>query len=117
MSIGYYILFYPCRFQNLIHKLPVNLLMLTHRIRVTTVDDRITKIIGDLRSLIICDILCLCCYGMTNNEKFNALLNSCANPRQIYNALLALAAAGFTMERLKQETEDVAGIVFAIEEK
>lgn len=27
---------------------------------------------------------------MTNNERFNALLNSCRNPRAIYNALAAL---------------------------
>lgn len=38
-----------------------------------------------------------------NNEKFNALLNSYANPRQIYNALLALAEAGFTRECLKEK--------------
>lgn len=31
---------------------------------------------------------------MSNNEKFNALLNSCSNPRRIYNALAALAATG-----------------------
>ena len=29
--------------------------------------------------------------GQTNNERFNALLNSCENPRAVYNALLALA--------------------------
>ena len=28
---------------------------------------------------------------MNNNEKFNALLNSCAYSRRIYNALLSLA--------------------------
>ena len=28
---------------------------------------------------------------MTNNERFNDLLNSCQNPRAMYNALLALA--------------------------
>lgn len=29
--------------------------------------------------------------SMTNNEKFNRLINSCENPRMVYNALLALA--------------------------
>lgn len=28
---------------------------------------------------------------MTNNEKFNALLNNCRRPRAVYNALSALA--------------------------
>lgn len=28
--------------------------------------------------------------GEDNNQKFNALLNSCQNPRAIYNALAAL---------------------------
>lgn len=32
--------------------------------------------------------------GQNNNERFNALLNSCQNPRAIYNALLDLAEAG-----------------------
>lgn len=45
---------------------------------------------------------------MSNNEKFNALLNSCANPRKIYNALLALAEAGYTLKSLNQALEDVA---------
>lgn len=27
---------------------------------------------------------------MTNNERFNQLINSCANPRLTYNALLSL---------------------------
>ena len=31
---------------------------------------------------------------MTNNERFNQLLNSCQNPRAVYNALLALGKAG-----------------------
>lgn len=29
--------------------------------------------------------------GRSNNEKFNALLNSCENPRAVYNALAALS--------------------------
>lgn len=28
---------------------------------------------------------------MTNNEKFNQLINSCGNPRLVYNALRALS--------------------------
>ena len=43
---------------------------------------------------------------MNNNERFNALLNSCANPRQVYNALLALAEAGFTKESLKEAVKE-----------
>ena len=43
-----------------------------------------------------------------NNEKFNALLNSCTNPRRVYNVLLALAEAGYPLESLKQELEDAA---------
>ncbi len=30
---------------------------------------------------------------MTNNERFNAMLNSCLHPRAVYNALYALAPA------------------------
>lgn len=30
---------------------------------------------------------------MTNNEKFNQMLNSCQHPRRVYNALTALAEA------------------------
>lgn len=45
---------------------------------------------------------------MSNNEKFNALLNSCADPGQIYEALLALAEAGFTGESLKEAAEATA---------
>ncbi len=32
--------------------------------------------------------------GRTNNEKFNAILNSCQNPRAVYDALAAFAKAG-----------------------
>ena len=31
--------------------------------------------------------------GQGNNDKFNAMLNSCQNPRAVYNALLAFANA------------------------
>lgn len=31
-------------------------------------------------------------YRMNNNERFNDLLNSCGDPRRVYNALLVLAA-------------------------
>ena len=35
---------------------------------------------------------------MSNNEKFNAMLNSCKNPIAVYNALLALAESGVLAE-------------------
>lgn len=35
---------------------------------------------------------------MSNNEKFNAMLNSCKNPIAAYNALLALAESGALTE-------------------
>ena len=38
---------------------------------------------------------------LTNNEKFNQLLNSCANPRAIYNALLEFAP--FLKEMVQSE--------------
>lgn len=41
---------------------------------------------------------------MTNNEKFNALLNSCSNPRRTYDALMALAAPTPKPECAAQET-------------
>lgn len=41
---------------------------------------------------------------MTNNEKFNALLNSCANPRRTYDALMALAVPAPKTECAAQET-------------
>lgn len=40
---------------------------------------------------------------MTNEEKFNQLLNSCQNPRAMCAALLALASAG-ALDRLREET-------------
>lgn len=39
---------------------------------------------------------------MNNNERFNQLLNSCQNPRAVYNALLALGKAG-TLDKLRKE--------------
>lgn len=39
---------------------------------------------------------------MNNNERFNALLDSCQNPRAVYAALLALAKAGI-LDRLRKE--------------
>ena len=42
---------------------------------------------------------------LTNNEKFNRLLNSCANPRAIYNALLALAPL---LKEMIHDERDVA---------
>lgn len=34
--------------------------------------------------------------GQTNNERFNTLLNSCQNPRDVYNALSAFSELGDT---------------------
>lgn len=39
---------------------------------------------------------------MTNNEKFNAVLNRCQNPRAVYAALLALGNAG-ELDKLRKE--------------
>lgn len=39
---------------------------------------------------------------MTNNERFNELLNSCENPRAVYVALLALARSGM-LDKLRAE--------------
>lgn len=41
---------------------------------------------------------------MTNCEKFNAVLNSCQNPRAVYDALFALARAGMLGKFRKGET-------------
>lgn len=46
---------------------------------------------------------------MTNNERFNAMLNSCHNPRAIFNALQALAPAhtkGELLDAIMELTED-----------
>lgn len=40
---------------------------------------------------------------MTNNERFNQLLNSCQNPHAVYAALLALRKAG-VLDKLKEVT-------------
>ena len=39
---------------------------------------------------------------MMNNERFNQLLNSCQNPRAVYNTLLALGTTG-ALDRLREE--------------
>lgn len=41
---------------------------------------------------------------MSNIERFNALLNSCQNPRAMHNALLALAQSGALEELMKEYT-------------
>lgn len=41
---------------------------------------------------------------MTNNEKFNQLLNSCQNPRAVYAALLALRTTG-RLDKLREGAE------------
>lgn len=38
--------------------------------------------------------------SMTNNERFNQLLNSCTNPRAVYDALLVLGRTGL-LDKLK----------------
>lgn len=38
--------------------------------------------------------ICDCGAAQTNNQRFNQLLNRCAHPRAMYNALLALGSAG-----------------------
>lgn len=38
---------------------------------------------------------------VSNNERFNDLINSCAHARQVYNALLSLAEPGL------QQTDDM----------
>lgn len=40
---------------------------------------------------------------MSNNEKFNALLNSCSNTRRLYNALAALAEDKPNLWRVAEE--------------
>lgn len=40
---------------------------------------------------------------MSNNEKFNLLLNSTSNPRAIYNVLASLAEAKPNLMRVAQE--------------
>lgn len=39
---------------------------------------------------------------MTNNERFNQLLNSCQNPGAVYAALLALGKNG-ALDKLREE--------------
>lgn len=39
---------------------------------------------------------------MTNNERFNAMLNNCQNPQAVYIALLALARSGL-LDKLREE--------------
>lgn len=40
---------------------------------------------------------------MSNNERFNQLLNSCQTPRAVYNALLALGKNG-TLDKLREKS-------------
>lgn len=42
---------------------------------------------------------------MTNEEKFNQLLNSCRNPRAVCAALLALGTTG-ALDKLREETKE-----------
>lgn len=42
---------------------------------------------------------------MTNNEKFNQLLNASQDPRRMYAALLALAESGI-FQKLREEWQN-----------
>ena len=42
---------------------------------------------------------------MTNNEKFNQLLNACQDPHRMYAALLALAESGI-FQKLREEWQN-----------
>ncbi len=44
---------------------------------------------------------------MTNNEKFNAVLNNCQNPQAVYNALLALKRAGLFDQTREEACHEV----------
>lgn len=41
---------------------------------------------------------------MSNNEKFNILLNSCSNPRLVYAFLMSLASEGIDLYLTFQQT-------------
>lgn len=43
---------------------------------------------------------------MTNNEKFNAFINSCCHPRLVLNALRALAIASATSPEKEECNND-----------
>ena len=51
---------------------------------------------------------------MTNNEKFNVLLNSCAHAQQIYDFLMALAACQSLqqIDDVSQKRQIIVGKLF-----
>lgn len=51
---------------------------------------------------------------MTNNEKFNQLINSCGNPRLIYNTLLALEPCVKQRDDTFQESKIIIGKLLAL---
>lgn len=42
--------------------------------------------------------------GMTNNERFNAMLNACQNPRAVYAALMELMSMGI-LDKAREEAQ------------
>ena len=51
---------------------------------------------------------------MTNNEKFNQLINSCGNPRLVYNTLLALEPCVKQRDDTFQESKIIIGKLLAL---
>ena len=51
---------------------------------------------------------------MTNNEKFNQLINSCGNPRLVYNTLLALEPCVKQRDDTFQESQIIIGKLLAL---
>ena len=51
---------------------------------------------------------------MTNNEKFNQLINSCGIPRLIYNTLLALEPCVKQRDDTFQESQIIIGKLLAL---
>ena len=47
---------------------------------------------------------------MTNNERFNAMINECENPRLVLNAMLALAPM-IREARTQKQREDLLAIL------
>ena len=48
--------------------------------------------------------------NLTNNEKFNQVLNSCAHPRRVYDALMAFAEPSVQQtDNMRQKSQIVTG--------
>lgn len=56
---------------------------------------------------------------LTNNERFNKLLNQCSDPRQVYHALLALALKPSVQQAddMRKKREVIVGEVFSLLDK